>query len=294
MCAFLTPPLSTTALPKALIGITCTCIVLARARQRQSREAARSASAKTMDGGTILERRAGGSVTGGVNPKVASAAVALGHVQALASFTKLVSSVRVYRLLQSSLQSMWLMVAMGAAIVKAWAEGLQKQQADAHHAVIPAVQVEAVKSFCGTWVKDIGSSEPMDSFCDMFGVPRFLRQATRLMSGLEVTILGDALLVKQVCKIGFMSMTESYPLDGVHSSVQRRRDMRSGKQLGKLVSAAEGQMQLRVVFDGRLPGEALDTLQLQEDGNTLVVQHKASLMGKGSAHFREVYRRVKR
>eukprot|EP00878_Enallax_costatus_P008848 GHUV01009249.1.p1 GENE.GHUV01009249.1~~GHUV01009249.1.p1 ORF type:complete len:260 (+),score=59.77 GHUV01009249.1:405-1184(+) len=259
MCAFLTPPLSTTALPKALIGITCTCIVLARARQRQSREAARSASAKTMDGGTILERRAGGSVTGGVNPKVASAAVALGHVQALASFTKLVSS-----------------------------------QADAHHAVIPAVQVEAVKSFCGTWVKDIGSSEPMDSFCDMFGVPRFLRQATRLMSGLEVTILGDALLVKQVCKIGFMSMTESYPLDGVHSSVQRRRDMRSGKQLGKLVSAAEGQMQLRVVFDGRLPGEALDTLQLQEDGNTLVVQHKASLMGKGSAHFREVYRRVKR
>lgn len=88
-----------------------------------------------------------------------------------------------------------------------------------------------------------------------------------------------------------MSTTESYPLDGVHSSVQKRRDMRSGKQLGKLVSAAAGQMQLHVIFDGRLPGEALDTLQLQDNGNTLLVQHRASLQGQGSAQFKEVYRR---
>lgn len=88
-----------------------------------------------------------------------------------------------------------------------------------------------------------------------------------------------------------MSTTECYPLDGVHSRLQKRRDMRSGGQLGKLSYAAEGQMQLQVVFDGRLPGEAVDTLQLQEHGQTLVVQHKAFLQGKGSAEFKEVYRR---
>lgn len=109
---------------------------------------------------------------------------------------------------------------------------------------------------------------------------------------LAVTTLSVCcLLWLQVCKIGFMSTTEIYPLDGVHSSAQRRRDMRPGKQLGKLLSAVEGQLQLRVAFDGWLPGEALDTLHLQEDGNTLVVQHKASIVGKGSAHFQEVYRR---
>lgn len=90
-----------------------------------------------------------------------------------------------------------------------------------------------------------------------------------------------------------MSTTERYPLDGVHSSIQRRRDLRPGQQHGLILSAAGNEMQLKVVFAGRLPGEAVDTLQLQPDGDTLVVQHKALLLGKGSAQFREVYRRVR-
>lgn len=93
--------------------------------------------------------------------------------------------------------------------------------------------------------------------------------------------------------MGFLSATESYPLDGIHSNVHKRRDLRSGKQFGKLLYAAEDQMQLKVVFEGPLPGEAVDTLQLQEDGNTLIVQHRAALVGKGSAHFKEVFKRAK-
>lgn len=38
----------------------------------------------------------------------------------------------------------------------------------------------------------------MDSFCELFGVPRWLRQATRLMYALELSIVDDALVVKQV------------------------------------------------------------------------------------------------
>lgn len=72
------------------------------------------------------------------------------------------------------------------------------QYAEAQHAVLPAVQVNTVQSFCGCWVKDGRHSEPMDGFCDLFGVPKFLRQATRLMGGLELQIREDSLMVKQV------------------------------------------------------------------------------------------------
>lgn len=38
----------------------------------------------------------------------------------------------------------------------------------------------------------------MDSFCELFGVPRWLRQATRLMTGMQISITDDTLVVKQV------------------------------------------------------------------------------------------------
>lgn len=47
-------------------------------------------------------------------------------------------------------------------------------------------------------LQDAKRSDPMDGFCQLFGVPRWLRQATRLMAGLEVTLSGDMLVVKQV------------------------------------------------------------------------------------------------
>jgi hypothetical protein len=38
----------------------------------------------------------------------------------------------------------------------------------------------------------------MDGFFQLFGVPRWLSKATRLMAGLEITLSGDMLFVKQV------------------------------------------------------------------------------------------------
>lgn len=75
---------------------------------------------------------------------------------------------------------------------------LHLQFAEAYHAPKAAVQVDTVRSFCGTWVKDTKCSDSMDEFCDLFGVPRFMRQATRLMGGLELVVKEDSLMVKQV------------------------------------------------------------------------------------------------
>lgn len=167
------------------------------------------------------------------------------------------------------------------------------QLADEQHAK-PTVELETVQSFCGTWIKDAKRSDPMDGFCQLFGVPRWLRQATRLMAGLEVTLSGDMLVVKQVCKLSWLSTTEAFPVDGLRTAPQRRRDMRSGKQLGQLVSASGDVMQLRVVWQGSLPGQATDTLQLvpqrgKQQPEELLVLHEAQVDGKGSARFQEVY-----
>jgi hypothetical protein len=47
-------------------------------------------------------------------------------------------------------------------------------------------------------LQDAKRSDPMDGFCQLFGVPRWLSKATRLMAGLEITLSGDMLVVKQV------------------------------------------------------------------------------------------------
>jgi hypothetical protein len=69
----------------------------------------------------------------------------------------------------------------------------------------------------------------------------------------------------------------------------------AGKQFGQLVSASGDVMQLRVVWQGSLPGQATDTLQLvvpqqgKQQGEELLVLHEAQVDGKGSARFKEVY-----
>jgi hypothetical protein len=55
-------------------------------------------------------------------------------------------------------------------------------------------------------------------------------------------------------------------------------------------------MQLRVMWQGSLAGQATDTLQLvvpvqgkQQQPEELLVLHEAQVDGKGSARFKEVY-----
>eukprot|EP00879_Flechtneria_rotunda_P016982 GHRR01017778.1.p1 GENE.GHRR01017778.1~~GHRR01017778.1.p1 ORF type:complete len:208 (+),score=48.85 GHRR01017778.1:202-825(+) len=167
-----------------------------------------------------------------------------------------------------------------------------KAYADAQAtAMKPSIDVGAVQQFCGCWVKETSRSDSMDAFCQLFGVPRWLRQATRLMVGLEICMQDNALLVKQVCKLRWLSTMESFPLDGVPSSLQRRRDLRPGKQRGQLLVAADDYMQIRVVWEGAPCGEARDTLQLAKSGKELLVLHEANLHDRGQAAFKEVYKR---
>jgi hypothetical protein len=96
----------------------------------------------------------------------------------------------------------------------------------------------------------------------------------------------------QVCKLGWLSAVETFPLDGSCSKPQKRRDMRSGKQTGRLLQAHDSSITVSVCWQGTLPGSAIDTLQLQEtsQGTMLVVLHKAQVDGRGTAEFKEVFR----
>lgn len=51
---------------------------------------------------------------------------------------------------------------------------------------------------CGACVQVGPRSDSMDKFCELFGVPKWLRQATRLMTRTHIAIAGDTLVVKQV------------------------------------------------------------------------------------------------
>lgn len=58
-------------------------------------------------------------------------------------------------------------------------------------------------------------SDSLDSFCELFGVPKWLRQATRLMTGMQISITDDTLIVKQV---GLCACNENFAC--VHGQVQ--------------------------------------------------------------------------
>jgi hypothetical protein len=97
----------------------------------------------------------------------------------------------------------------------------------------------------------------------------------------------------QVCKLGWLSAVETFPLDGSCSKPHKRRDMRSGKQTGQLLEAQEGRVVVSVCWQGSLAGSAVDTLLLQQTpqgGTQLVVLHKAQVEGRGTAEFKEVFR----
>lgn len=97
----------------------------------------------------------------------------------------------------------------------------------------------------------------------------------------------------QVCKLGWLSAVETFPLDGSCSKPHKRRDMRSGKQTGQLLEAQDGRMVVTVCWQGSLAGSAVDTLLLQQTpqgGMQLVVLHKAQVQGRGTAEFKEVFR----
>jgi hypothetical protein len=49
-------------------------------------------------------------------------------------------------------------------------------------------------------------------------------------------------------------------------------------------------LQLEIVFGGKLEGKAQDVLML-DNAHQLVVLHQAQLTGRGSATFKEVYRK---
>lgn len=201
-------------------------------------------------------------------------------------------------------RSMWWSVALGAAAslatvaatvnAKVVASLKQLQLAAPTQAKQQQMlDVETVEQFCGHWIKVQQQSGSMDSFCELFGVPRWLRQATRLMTGMQISITHDTLVVKQVCKLGWLSAVETFPLDGSCSQPHKRRDMRSGKQTGQLLEAQEGRMVVSVCWQGSLAGNAVDTLLLQQTplgGMQLVVLHKAQVEGRGTAEFKEVFR----
>lgn len=97
----------------------------------------------------------------------------------------------------------------------------------------------------------------------------------------------------QVCKLGWLSAVETFPLDGSCSKPHKRRDMRSGQQTGQLLEAQDGRMVVTVCWQGSLAGSAVDTLLLQQTpqgGMQLVVLHKAQVQGRGTAEFKEVFR----
>jgi hypothetical protein len=138
-------------------------------------------------------------------------------------------------------------------------------------------------------VQDAKRSTSMDPFFTLFAVSPLLRKAAILMRGFEVQVAPEALVTRQLCALPWFHVVEPFPLDG-SAATHKRRDMRSGPQFGRLVSASGDEIVMRVEWGAPMAGFALDKLQLAEGG--AVLRHTAyAQVGEQSAEFVSTYTR---
>jgi len=88
-------------------------------------------------------------------------------------------------------------------------------------------------NFSGTWLKDKDASDPMDEAISLAGLSGLMKQAIKLIKGIEVKQEDEKFQFGLFSVISWFKITEAYTLDG-QSSKHMRRDLRSGKHTAKI------------------------------------------------------------
>lgn len=144
-----------------------------------------------------------------------------------------------------------------------------------------------VEELDGVWVKDQTRSTSMDPFLHLFGGGLLLRQASRLLRGLSISVKGARLEVRTLTAVPFVSVLEVYDLGGGVTR-NRRRDLKGGLSEAQ-VEVFEDCLRLKIHWHAPQAGWAVDELRLSPSGDLHV--HCIAGLDKGTAEFTAVYRR---
>lgn len=89
----------------------------------------------------------------------------------------------------------------------------------------------------GCWIKDKKASGNMDKVLQAMGMRGLMRQAVRLLKGMNIKHSDDAFTIEVFSHIGWFKMTEEYSMCG-EPALHRRRDMRKGRHTGSVRAVA--------------------------------------------------------
>ena len=142
--------------------------------------------------------------------------------------------------------------------------------------------------FDGFWQKDDASSDSLGPPMDLLHMPFLLRQAVRVIVGLDIKLTDDTFHFNVCSLIGWFKIREAYPTSGAVARLQRR-DLR-GSARGRCAVTPEG-VHLSNAWDEPYVGCETSLLTVSADGQTLTARSSILLADGKSCSYTTVYRK---
>jgi hypothetical protein len=216
---------------------------------------------------------------------------------AVAAYTVMVLLLRGQPDLAAAAGLTWLLAAPALlSIGKQHAEASSVEAAEAQSVDGDATMVIAdldpptkvLAAFHGTWIKDAAASTSMDAAMRLIHLNALMRQAVKLIKGVQLSIDEDRFKFGVFSAISWFKLNEFYPWSG-EVAQNRRRDMRRGRANGRAQISAKGTIQLQYSWDQPHAGYATDEFSIDEQDRLRLatVVH----VGGQTASYVQVYRR---
>jgi hypothetical protein len=178
-----------------------------------------------------------------------------------------------------------------AAAAAASAQRAAAEAADADATMVitdmqPPTKILA--DFHGTWIKDAAASESMDAAMRLIHLNALMRQAVKLIKGVQLSIEEDRFKFAVFSAISWFKLSEFFSWSG-ELCENRRRDMRRGRSQGRVQISPKGTINLEYTWDHPHSGRATDEFSIDNEGQLRL--YTVVHVGGESASYLQVYRR---
>jgi hypothetical protein len=172
------------------------------------------------------------------------------------------------------------------------AASAQRAAAEAADATMVITDMEPptkiLADFHGTWIKDAAASESMDAAMRLIHLNALMRQAVKLIKGVQLSIEEDRFKFAVFSAISWFKLSEFFSWSG-ELCENRRRDMRRGRSQGRVQISPKGTINLEYTWDHPHSGRATDEFSIDNEGQLRL--YTVVHVGGESASYLQVYRR---
>lgn len=124
---------------------------------------------------------------------------------------------------------------------------------------------QTLAAYHGTWVKDNAASDSLEPAIRLIHLNRVMRQAVRLIRGVQLGIEQEQLRFSVFSAIPWFKISEYYPWSGAERE-NRRRDMRRGRSKGSVGVTPKGTIQLQYNWGAPHGGTGVDEFSIDPKG----------------------------